>query len=204
MQSAHSMWLHGNRSGPSLPMCLLNDYINSPCHHDICLCSCIALQSVLKHRMGSKSPYDFVPPAQIRIVLTLRTVPSGWTLSQSIGYRGLSKFPKKTKTAHKKLLKWVCTCLQLPTQWQAVWFATLSTQKPDASKAIYPSPWCKCFTFLLLPNSHWLGKALLPMYDKMLFLLAPHLWELTCSSISPTVSRAAHLAVLLPSSSCTQ
>lgn len=97
LQNAHSMWLHGIRSGPSVSKCLLNDYINSPCHHDICLCSCIALQSVLKQRMGNKSPYAFVPPAQIRIVLTLKTRHSGWTLSQSTGYRVYPNPWKKLK-----------------------------------------------------------------------------------------------------------
>lgn len=37
----------------------------------------------------------------------------------------------------------------------------------------------------------------------MLSLSAPHFRGLTCSSVSPTVSRAADLAGLLPSSSCT-
>lgn len=72
--------------------------------------------------------------------------------------------------------------------------------KPINCFQSYPSHRCTCFT-ILLPNSHWFDKALLPTY-KMLSLSAPHFWGLACSSISPTVSRAADLAGLLPSSSC--
>lgn len=96
LQSYRSMQLLGIKNWHSPCVCWMT-ITDSLCHHTSCLCSCIALQPVLKQTEWEITPYALVPPAQIKIVLPLKTMDAGCTLTQSIGYRGLITAWRKQK-----------------------------------------------------------------------------------------------------------
>lgn len=197
LQSYRSMQLLGIKSWHSPCVCWMT-ITDSLCHHTSCLCSCTALQPVLKQTEWEITPYALVPPAQIKIVLPLKTMDAGCTLTQSIGYRGLITAWRKQKLCAVNYER-VCNKLwtlghlpQLSVQWQATWFTTPSTQNPSLPPRLSITE-----MQILLHNSHWFSRTLFPTYDKMLSLSAPHFRGLTYSSIPPTASRAADLAQLL-------
>lgn len=138
LQSARSMRLLGIKSWPSPCVCWMTIPTACATTRSVSAPAELCSQYWNKHRMANKTPYALVPPAQIRIVLTLKTVHSGWTLSQSVRLQGFTKNLKKIKAVHNKWCMCACNCLQLSIQWQAVWFTTPSTQNPStASKAIH-------------------------------------------------------------------
>lgn len=170
---------------------------------DLSLLSHSSPASTEPNTMGNKTPYALVPPAQTRLVLTLKGMHSGWALSQSTGYGELTKCQKKKTQPknHTQQMKYTCVH-QLATVHTMLPLCDSPHHPPNlrSCPSGYPSSQCKCFT-PLLPHSHWL-KGVTPKTQEAV-CLSPTLWGLACSSISPAVSRRVHLAGLLPSSSCT-
>lgn len=128
LQSAHSMHLLGIKSWRSPCVCWMT-ITNILCHHTTCLCSCIALQPLLKQTEWEMTPYALVPHAQIKIVLPLKTTDAGCTLTQSIGYRGLTTAWRKWKLC---TINYACVCAPAPT------FPTVSGR--TIRNTIHPKP----------------------------------------------------------------
>lgn len=107
LQSTRSTQLLGIKSWPSACVCWMTIPTACATTRSASAPARLCSQYWNKHRMGSKTPHALVPPAQIEIVLTLKTVHSGWTLSQSIGYRGLPRAQKRLKL---RTTNDVCVC----------------------------------------------------------------------------------------------
>lgn len=169
---------------------------------DLSLLSHSSAAGTEPNTMGNKTPHALVPPAQIRLVLTLKGMHSGWALSQSISYGVFSKSQKNIKSCTTNDVHMRAPAFNCPHSAVHCVIGHTIHPKPTSCLPGYPSSQCKCFTPHSYPTATDL-KALLLTHNKTLSISAPHFWGLSCSSISPTVSGTADQAGLLPSPSCT-
>lgn len=116
---------------------------------DLSLLSHSSAAGTEPNTMGNKTPHALVPPAQIRLVLTLKGMHSGWALSQSISYEVFSKSQKNIKSCTTNDVHMRAPAFNCPHSAATAWLATPSTQNPQAvsqaihhpsANALHPTP----------------------------------------------------------------
>lgn len=117
---------------------------------DLSLLSHSSAAGTEPNTMGNKTPHALVPPAQIRLVLTLKGMHSGWALSQSISYGVFSKSQKNIKSCTTNDVHMRAPAFNCPhSAVHCVIGHTPSTQNPQAvcqaihhpsANALHPTP----------------------------------------------------------------